>query len=70
MLLAEATFLVRDLVNTPAGDLGPAELEAAALALADETGARVSVTRDHALNEGYPMIAAVGAAAAPAASRG
>jgi leucyl aminopeptidase len=32
--------------------------------LADETGARVSVTRDHALNEGYPMIAAVGAAAA------
>jgi leucyl aminopeptidase len=64
LLLAQATFLVRDLVNTPAGDLGPAELEAAALALADETGARVSVTRDHALNEGYPMIAAVGAAAA------
>jgi leucyl aminopeptidase len=64
VLLAEATFLVRDLVNTPAGDLGPAELEAAALALADETGATVSVTRDHALSEGYPMIAAVGAAAA------
>ena len=64
LLLAEATFLVRDLVNIPAGDLGPAEIEAAALALADETGARVSVTRDHALNEGYPMIAAVGAAAA------
>jgi leucyl aminopeptidase len=58
LLLAEATFLVRDLVNMPAGDLGPAELEAAALALADETGAKVSVTRDHALNEGYPMIAA------------
>lgn len=65
LLLAECTFLVRDLVNIPAGDLGPAELEAAVLALADETGARVSVTRDHALNEGYPMIAAVGAAAAP-----
>jgi leucyl aminopeptidase len=65
ILLAEATFLVRDLVNMPAGDLGPAELEAAALALADETGAKVSVTRDHALSEGYPMIAAVGAAAAP-----
>jgi len=64
LLLAEATFLVRDLVNIPAGDLGPAEIEAAALALADETGARVSVTRDHALTEGYPMIAAVGAAAA------
>src|SRR5437764_7597483 len=38
--LAEATFLVRDLVNIPAGDLGPAELEAAALALADATGAK------------------------------
>jgi leucyl aminopeptidase len=65
VLAAEATFLVRDLVNIPAGDLGPAELEAAALALADESGARVTVTRDHALAEGYPMIAAVGAAAAP-----
>jgi leucyl aminopeptidase len=63
--LAEATCLVRDLVNIPAGDLGPAELEAAALALADESGAKVTVTRDHALREGYPMIAAVGAAAAP-----
>ena len=64
LLLAEATFLVRDLVNVPAGDLGPAELEAAALALADETGAKVTVTRDQPLDEGYPMIAAVGAAAA------
>jgi len=62
--LAEATFLVRDLVNIPAGDLGPAELEAAALALADETGAKVTVTRDQALDEACPMIAAVGAAAA------
>ncbi|TMJ19363.1 MAG: leucyl aminopeptidase family protein [Alphaproteobacteria bacterium] len=65
VLAAEATFLVRDLVNIPAGDLGPAELEAAVLALADESGAKVTVTRDHALAEGYPMIAAVGAAAAP-----
>jgi leucyl aminopeptidase len=64
MLIAEATFLVRDLVNVPAGDLGPAELEAATLALADETGARVTVTRDQALDESCPMIAAVGAAAA------
>src|SRR3954463_7899961 len=34
VLLTEATTLARALVNTPAGDLGPAELEAAALALA------------------------------------
>jgi leucyl aminopeptidase len=65
VLQAEATFLVRDLVNIPAGDLGPAELEMAVLALADEVGAKATVTRDHALDEGYPMIAAVGRAAAP-----
>jgi leucyl aminopeptidase len=64
VMLAEATFLVRDLVNIPAGDLGPAELEMAVLALAEECGAKVNVTRDNALTEGYPMIAAVGRAAA------
>lgn len=63
--IAEAVCLVRDLVNMPAGDLGPEELEIAALAVADECGAQVRVIRDHALSEGYPMIAAVGAAAAP-----
>jgi len=63
--IAESTFLVRDLVNIPAGDLGPAELEMAVLALADESGAKTNVTRDHALSEDYPMIAAVGRAAAP-----
>jgi leucyl aminopeptidase len=65
LLVAESTFLVRDLVNTPAGDLGPEELEIAALAVADGCGARTAVTRDHALKEGYPMVAAVGAAASP-----
>jgi len=65
VLQAEATCLVRDLVNIPAGDLGPAELELAVLALADESGAKVTVTRNGALDEGYPMVAAVGRAAAP-----
>jgi len=64
--VAEATFLVRDLVNTPAGDLGPAELEAAARAAADEYGAEIAVTAGTALEEGYPMIAAVGRAATEA----
>ena len=63
MLLAEATNLVRDLVNIPAGDLGPAELEEAAREVAEECGAEVSVTSGAALDEGYPMIAAVGRAA-------
>jgi leucyl aminopeptidase len=61
--IAESTVLVRDLVNLPAGDLGPEELEMAALALADECGAKARITRDQALAEGYPMVAAVGRAA-------
>jgi len=64
--LAGATALVRDLVDTPAGDLGPAELEAAVRGLADEVGATVTVTSGDELTRGYPMIAAVGRAATPA----
>jgi leucyl aminopeptidase len=64
LLLAESTCLVRDLVNTPAGDLGPAELEAEARQLAEAAGAKLKVTIGKALDEGYPMIAAVGRAAA------
>jgi leucyl aminopeptidase len=58
--LAEATVLVRDLVDTPAGDLGPAELEAAARDVAKQFGAKIEVTSGDALEQGYPMIAAVG----------
>jgi len=58
--LAEATAMVRDLVDTPASDLGPAELEAAARAVASEFGATIEVTRGDALDAGFPMIAAVG----------
>ena len=61
--LAEAIFLVRDLVNQPAGDLGPAELEAAVREAAD--GAKVTVTAGDKLETGYPMIHAVGRAASP-----
>ena len=61
--LADATALVRDLVNTPAGDLGPAELERAGRAEAAQAGASVTVTSGEQLADGYPLIAAVGAAA-------
>ena len=61
--LAEATILVRDLVNTPAADLGPAEIEAAVKAEASRSGAKIKVTTGAELNQGYPLIAAVGAAA-------
>lgn len=65
ILLAESTNLVRDLVNIPAGDLGPAELEAAVREVAEDCGATVSVTAGEALESGYPMVAAVGQAAIP-----
>ncbi len=58
--------LGRDLVNAPAGDLGPAALAEAACALAAEFGAGAAVVEGAALAEGFPMIAAVGRAAAEA----
>jgi leucyl aminopeptidase len=58
--IAEATALVRDLVDTPAADLGPAELERATTDLARQFGAKVEITSGDALAQGYPMIAGVG----------
>lgn len=63
--LAQAVALVRDLVNTPAADLGPAELETATRHVAQAFDAQVEVTRGDALAQGYPMIHAVGKAADP-----
>ncbi|MET0372177.1 MAG: leucyl aminopeptidase family protein [Sphingobium sp.] len=61
--MAEAVAMVRDLVNTPAGDMGPAELEDAARQSAEVFGAQFHVTRGDMLEQGYPMIHAVGRAA-------
>ncbi|MFC3711980.1 leucyl aminopeptidase family protein [Sphingoaurantiacus capsulatus] len=61
--LAQATALVRDLVNTPAEDLGPSELAAAAEAQAAEFGARIKVVQGEALKDGFPAVHAVGRAA-------
>jgi leucyl aminopeptidase len=61
--LAEATALVRDLVNTPAADMGPADLQQQAETLAKAHEAQVTVTKGHDLEVGYPMIHAVGMAA-------
>ncbi len=63
--LAEATALVRDLVNTPALELGPAQLEQAVRDRLSLAGADIRVTSGSELDDGYPLIAAVGAAAAP-----
>ena len=63
--LADATALVRDLVNTPAGDLGPAEFEAAARGEAKRHAAKLRVTTGDELRTNYPLIEAVGRAAIP-----
>lgn len=65
--IAAGEFLTRDLVNTPASDMGPDELEAAATRLAADHGASLSVIRgDDLLAQNFPMIHAVGRAAARA----
>jgi leucyl aminopeptidase len=63
--LAEATVLVRELVNTPAADLGPAEIEEAVRHEAKAGNAQVKVVAGDELSQGYPLIAAVGGAATP-----
>jgi leucyl aminopeptidase len=63
--MAEAEALTRDLINTPASDLGPAELEDAFMALAAAYGATATAIRgDDLLARGFPMIHAVGRASA------
>jgi leucyl aminopeptidase len=57
---ARATWMVRDLINTPANDLGPAELAAFAAALGERFGAAATVTEGAALDREYPTVAAVG----------
>ncbi|OYY25653.1 MAG: leucyl aminopeptidase [Azorhizobium sp. 35-67-15] len=60
----EAVRLVRDLVNTPANDLGPAELEDAARRLAARHGANFrSIVGADLLARNFPLIHTVGRAA-------
>ena len=58
---ARAAWLARDLINTPADRLGPAQLAAAAVAVGERFGAACTVVDGAALAAGYPAIAAVGA---------
>lgn len=62
VIAVEAAWRVRDLVNTPANHLGPAELAQAVRDLGATQGARVQVIEGPALAEGFPALAAVGAA--------
>jgi leucyl aminopeptidase len=65
--LGDATYLVRDLINTPAEDMGPGELETVTRDLAKKHGATITVIRgDDLLKKGYPAIHAVGRASSRA----
>jgi leucyl aminopeptidase len=60
---SEAVWFGRDLINTPASDMAPADIEAAARVLADRHGADISVTvGDDLLAQNFPLIHAVGRA--------
>lgn len=62
--IANAEALTRDLINTPAADMGPPDLEKAAQTLADTFSASLNViTGDDLLSQNFPMIHTVGRAA-------
>lgn len=64
---ADAIARVRDLINTPANDMGPADLATAAKSLAKQLGATFhEIVGDALLKQNYPAIHAVGRAAAQA----
>lgn len=61
---AQGEALTRTLINTPASDMGPPDLENAARKLANDHGASCSViTGDDLLDQNFPMIHTVGRAA-------
>src|SRR6516164_2754335 len=65
--IAGAAMFARDLINTPANDMGPAELERAARELAARFGANFDcVVGDDLVKENFPLIHAVGQASARA----
>ncbi|MEI6098201.1 MAG: leucyl aminopeptidase family protein, partial [Alphaproteobacteria bacterium] len=66
LAMAEGECLTRDLINTPASDMGPQELQVAFMDLAARFGATASVVQGAELEAGFPMIHAVGKASARA----
>jgi leucyl aminopeptidase len=61
---AHACALARDMINTPANDMGPLQIESIARAIAEQFGARITVIVGEGLLEAnYPAVHAVGRAA-------
>ncbi|MBX3511670.1 MAG: leucyl aminopeptidase family protein [Hyphomonadaceae bacterium] len=65
--IVAASWLARDLVNTPTNDMGPEALQAAVFAVAEAHGAVLeAIVGDDLITQNYPLIHAVGRAAAQA----
>src|SRR5579885_288715 len=65
--IVEGVTLARDLINTPANDMGPAQLEQAARKVAARHNASIAaIIGDELLEQNFPLIHAVGRAAAGA----
>lgn len=58
--IADAVFLARDLVNTPAADMGPDELEVLITEAAAAFDAKLTITVGDELEQNFPAIHAVG----------
>jgi leucyl aminopeptidase len=64
--IAAACALAREMIDTPAADMGPLQIETIAREIAEAAGASIAVTTGGALlDETYPAVHAVGRAAAP-----
>ncbi|MDB5455781.1 MAG: Leucyl aminopeptidase, partial [Caulobacter sp.] len=64
--MAHACALARDMINTPANDMGPLQIETIAREIAEQYGAQISVIVGDDLHEAnYPAVHAVGRAADP-----
>ena len=64
--IASACALAREMIDTPAADMGPLQIETVAREIASASGAAISViTGDALLEDNYPAVHAVGRAAAP-----
>ena len=64
--IASACALAREMIDTPAADMGPLQIETIAREIATASGATIKVTTGATLLEdNYPAVHAVGRAAAP-----
>jgi leucyl aminopeptidase len=64
LAVAHACALARDMINTPANDMGPRQIETIAREIAEAFGARITVVAgDDLIEAGYPAVHAVGRAA-------